>query len=239
MARERTQQTLVIGDGGLSSLVACLIQPDPTTVVAWVPPGGSACLDAPGAMIGAGNRRAMETQADLLALRGVESAPALHWGADGGASGIGTPGLPTDAMLLLALDAAARLECDVVLWPVACGDDLDHLAGAAERGLLLSRLRELADPARSERSRPAERVSLRTPLADLTPSQVAELALDLDAPLRTCWWAEAGPSWEAPAIDARLKWDGLLEKAAAARGDAWARPGVAPVSPPAGPRRRA
>lgn len=226
MTRE-TDSVLLISDGGLPALVSCLLAINPEAVVAWTPPDGSPGLDHAAARIGAAHRRAVERQADLLGLRGVEAAGAGAWGQH-------SHGMASAAMLLLATEEAQRLGCSDVIWPVVCGADLDELATSAERARLVSRLTMLPRVQGAVRSGGAPTlIRIRTPLADLTPIQVAELAMDLDAPIQTCWWrdpASAGcgegereddPASAAAAGDARLLWEGALRDASQTRGFAW------------------
>ena len=122
----------------------------------------------------------MGRQAELLGLRTVPiavppSPPALGSGL------IQTPPLIHSAI------GAAVAGFATVVWPVHAGPgaepDLDRVALAIDRALLVSRLVAL-DAA--DHGCPAIRVD--TPYADFTDRQLAELALDLDAPVHTCWW---------------------------------------------------
>lgn len=214
MSRE-TDSVLVISDGGVPALVSCMLAINPEAVVLWTPPVGSAGLDFPRALIGPAHRRAAERQADLLGLRGAELAPDLPWPQNAGP--------PCAAVLLMATEVAQRLGCSDVIWPVVCGADLDDLAGSAERARLVSRLTMLPRVHGLEGVGPPDFVRVRTPLADLTAQQVAELALDLDAPTHTCWWRDPGAGTDAgtAAGDARLLWEGALRDASQTRGFAW------------------
>lgn len=229
---------LIISDGGLPALVSCMLAINPEGVVIWSPPQGSPGLDHPGARIGPQHRAAVERQADLLGLRGVEFGAPLNWPSEASAAeedDVHT--LPTSALLMLATAEARRLGCDDVVWPVVCGSDLDELASAAERARLVSRLSMLPTHQGKTRSGVPGLIRIRTPLADLTPLQVAELALDLDAPIQTCWWqpgVRPATLAEAPGADganasqvpvwvgdSRLLWEGALRDAATTRGHAW------------------
>lgn len=226
---------LIISDGGLPALVSCMLAINPEAVAVWVPPQDAPGLDHPAARIGSLHRAAVERQADLLGLRGVGAAPALQWPAEADSgSEPDLHSLPTSAMLMLAVSEARRLGCSDLVWPVVCGADLDELATAAERARLVSRLSMLPTHQGRSRSGAPGLIRVRTPLADLTPQQVAELALDLDAPVQTCWWQLAGkagsmtdsaagtppqaPVWVG---DSRLLWEGALRDAATTRGHAW------------------
>ncbi len=217
--RPEQENVLVICDGGIPSLVCCMLALNPEAVVAWLAPAGSEGVDhSPVALIGAPRRSAVEAQADLLGLRGVEIAPMMVWDGDD---------FPTIPMLLLATQVAARLGCSDVVWPIVSGPNLDELASATEQARLVSRLTMLPPIRGQARSGRGSLIRVHTPLADLTPQQVAELALDLDAPVNTCWWRRAGdhskgepgslPAWVG---EARLLWEGALKDAAISRGHA-------------------
>ena len=237
MSREQ-DSVLIISDGGLPALVSCMLAINPEGVVIWSPPQGSPGLDHPAARIGPQHRAAVERQADLLGLRGVEFGAPLNWPAEAESPEDGDlHTLPTSALLMMAAEEARRLGCSDVVWPVVCGADLDELATAAERARLVSRLTMLPPHQGRTRAGVPGLIRIRTPLADLTPLQVAELALDLDAPVQTCWWqpgARSAPAGESQGFgepasaqvpvwvgDSRLLWEGSLRDAAATRGHAW------------------
>ncbi|HBS29905.1 MAG TPA: hypothetical protein DEB06_10770 [Phycisphaerales bacterium] len=60
--------------------------------------------------------------------------------------------------------------------------------------------------------------TLKAPLADLTDAQVADLALDLDAPLDTLWWRGGRAESGGEAGEARLRWEAALAEANRDRG---------------------
>ncbi len=96
-----------------------------------------------------------------------------------------TPRTSLSAALLAAAALAAAEGLDYVLWPVHAGEDLElaRVAEGVDRAALVTRLASLdAAPAGL---RPVE---VRAPYADFTDAQIADLALDMDLPLRTCWW---------------------------------------------------
>src|SRR5205814_1142018 len=55
-------------------------------------------------------------------------------------------------------------------------------------------------------------VEVQAPYADLTDSQVADLILDMDLPIWTCWWNQ-GPGAEPGAVAERDHWARLLKAA--------------------------
>lgn len=160
-SEDRGGRVLVVYDGSAACVACCAIAPDPRRVVLWMPPGGS------GHPIEQ-TRSAMTHQARLMDLGDVCDA-------DGGAAWREHPGpLGETRMLLLAMERGAELGCGRVVWPVVCGPDLDGMAAAAETAELVTRLGWIAFPGGSPR--------IETPLADLTPEQVAELLEDLRVP---------------------------------------------------------
>jgi len=202
--RPDPDRLLVIADGGLPALVVCMLWPEPEAVSVWVPPAGTPSVECPLTLISARHIAAAEAQADILGLGGV-------------VAGAESPGLSGPSALsrtlLLACERAGEVGAATVVWPVVCGDDLEHLAAAADRARLLSRLWTLDNQA-------GETHGVRTPLADLNDAEVAELALDLDAPLETLWWRRQPDSTAqiAAEADTRARWEGALREAARAVG---------------------
>ncbi len=219
MRGERQQSLLVITDGGVASLVACLLNDDPERICAWVPPPGSPSIDSPGISISQEHRESAREQAELLGLRTLVVSGSVTLGADRPAGPGSAESLPPPAVLMLAMQDAARLGCDIVLWPVVCGADLDDLVGVAETARLVTRLMDLPGRAGAATApRLAGTLRMETPLADLSVEQVAALALDLDAPTHLCWWNRLGAGAPAPAAEARANWESALKAAASARG---------------------
>lgn len=192
----------VLSDSGPASLVALLAALDTGARVCAAPWGDAARAGHPA--FGALQRQSGELGFDL--------APAAS----------DAPGRPlAEALALLGAVSAAieraksapRPENAVggllVIWPVHLGGgdagaSLDRIGAALDRALLVSRLASMdADVPGG--------VRLEAPYADLTDRQVAELALDLDAPLHTCWWADvdAGPDAAAE----RDRWERVLRSA--------------------------
>lgn len=205
---------LVINDGSLPALVACLMARDLERVTAWVPPSGSSLrgvgADEPS------QASLVTQQADLLAFERVVVAPAL-------ARPVPERWIEQPQSLLAAMNTARTLGCARVVWPVVAGDRLADMLEFSERAALINRLSWLGEaerastaersasagttppattPAESGRTpaaqpssfpvvpSPAHPFRLETPFIDLTPAQVAEIARDLDAPLQACWWTE-------------------------------------------------
>jgi len=103
------------------------------------------------------------------------------------------------------------------------------------QALLVSQLVSLAD---ANPGSPVVRV--RTPYADLTDRQIADLVLDMDLPVWTCWWMDESQLGEGESRDEakaeREKWTGLLKAAGWAGSlEAKAQVTVRPIRrPPAG-----
>jgi hypothetical protein len=225
--RPADERILVISDGGIASAVTLAMPARTDHVTAWVPPEGTSCFDAPaaGAVVGPGALAATQRLADLLGLRGVERcrAPWISGAASGGATG-GTIGAPSAMILLAACEDARRLGCGVVAWPVICNDDPDRMLAADETASLVARLSWLADPLAPSSAAATSRhlPSVRTPLADLTIAQIADLALDLDVPVDAFWWSGGDTSAAARAVG--TLWEPAIASALERRGYAGASP---------------
>ena len=207
MTDQANQGVLVMSDGGLASLVASLMAQPSEEIALWVPPQGTPTIDAPEVILGLEHRQAAEAQADLIGLRGVDAAPSMPTtlGSDS----------PMSLVLMMACQAAARVGLGAVVWPIVCGERADDLAAAVELARLVERLG--AVPGRFGSPWPG--VELNLPLVDLTSKQVAELALDLDAPVQTCWWW--GIEEEGCALETRSVWEQVLKQVAESRGYPW------------------
>ncbi len=154
---ERAGRVFVVFDGSPACFACCAMSPDSRRTVLWAPPGF------------AGGAELMTHAARLLDLGDTVSRDAGERVPD-------HPGpLGETRMLLLALERAASLGCSRVVWPVVCGPDLDAMTAAAELAELVTRIGWIAFPKVSPR--------VETPLADLTPAQVADLLEDLRVPM--------------------------------------------------------
>lgn len=111
-------------------------------------------------------------------------------------------------LLVHAAYVAAAAGCDRVVWPVQFGEDLraatpslDRVATAIDRALLISRLVGL------DLDHMTGGLEVETPLVDLSDRQIAEMVIDIEAPLAACWW------WgnaAATALAAHDRWGTLL-----------------------------
>lgn len=159
---------LVISDGGLASSVAARLEAERCPPVVWVPPASSGLLP--------------HSDADHEEILGVVARQAdLHGYArviDAGNAGSPDRGVGPMARpiaLLEALRTAMAHACDRVVWPVACGSDIDEMSAVAERALLITRLAWLEE---GSLTGPAPKVD--TPLIDLSERALDDLARDLD-----------------------------------------------------------
>lgn len=218
---------LVIADGGVASLLACASladgrlpgatsdNPSASPVALWTPRLDPDTHGRRAAAVGA--------QADLYGFRVLHDAfPAL-------------PSHPADDealnhALLRAGSLARANGAATVIWPATAGPDgrggpdLDRIAGIVDRALLVSRLASIGS------ARPVE---IRTPYADIPDPGLADLVLDMDLPIWTCWWAVEQPPADAAAAAELDHWTALLR--AAGWSGAW--PDRAPiVSTPPRPR---
>lgn len=206
--------TLVIADGGLPALVALAIEAEraaaagpegggpPALVMPWITTGGPAEAQL----------AAISSQARFFGQTVLEPAPVRTL-ADGASRAF-----LASLGLLVALEAARINGCRAIVWPFhthatdeTLPGQLDAIAAAADRAILISRLATL-DPPAGGGPPPA----IDTPLADLTTRQVADLAIDLDAPVYLAWWwrppSEEGPARRAAIAEGRL-WRPVLAEA--------------------------
>lgn len=177
---------MVISDGGIAGLLAC--------AAAGSGGGGSIWAPSLNADTYLTRRRAAERAAGLYGLS-VLGGPDIAGGAD--------PEGRT-RMLLEACFLAKRSGIGTVLWPVTAGPELelDRVAAAADRALLAGRLASVGqDPG----------VEIRVPYVDYTDRQLADLVLDMDLPIWTCWWYDAAGNASAEAE--RAHWAALLREA--------------------------
>lgn len=209
-----TLASLVISDGGVGSLVALSAHfalPDrdrsPIGVVAWGFDSDEADARA----------RAVAEQARAVGATIVDVPAAAP--ADREAVG----NRVTRRLVEVAL-AARAMGVRRVVWPAHAGADhadgggggvLDRMAAIIDRAALVSRLVSLDDERAGNvgvDARDAGRgvgVEITTPHADLSDREMAELMLDLDAPVWTCWWARGGG---AKASLEREHWRGVLRE---------------------------
>ncbi|MEZ6234429.1 MAG: hypothetical protein R3B68_09590 [Phycisphaerales bacterium] len=110
-------------------------------------------------------------------------------------------------LLLHAAYQAVAAGCTRVVWPVQFGEDLrtptpslERVATAVDRAMLVSRVAGLDAP-------DAAGVEVVAPFVDLSDRQIAEMVMDIEAPLSACWWWGA----DLPAAHREQDhWGGLL-----------------------------
>lgn len=121
-------------------------------------------------------------------------------------------------MLLESCAEAMGADVSRVLWPVVPGAATDAelrtevIADCCDRSLLVGQLASLDAP----RTGPGSRgVRVETPYADVTDRQLAELLLDLGAPLAACWWCEGRSERACGSCAACARWSAALHRAGA------------------------
>jgi len=134
-------------------------------------------------------------------------------------SELGQGALGSNTSVSLALVRAAydafHLRCRSILWPVCCGSSIDDLFKATEIANLVNRLVAIDQPG----SLKDLDLAIRTPFADMSREQIADLAFDLDAPTECCW-AMRTPADELPPTlhEAQKLWQEAIRLAARLRG---------------------
>ncbi|MCX5690974.1 MAG: hypothetical protein NTV94_14515 [Planctomycetota bacterium] len=202
-------RTLVLGDGGLESLLAC----------AWVrerlaadgtPPDAQPPILLPWTeRLTEAHVEAVISHAATFGLSLVESLPEVS--VQFAPAGM----RELTHRLLAAAHHAARLGCDQVVWPACAGlgegIDVDRAAAIEDLAWLVSRLVALDATQHGVPS-----IHVTTPFVHFSALQMAELIMDMDLDPASCWWWEAA-SVPAGASDAaakeRASWLLLLERA--------------------------
>lgn len=197
---------LVITDGGIGGLLACwaegvCVGPRPRSAgrgAVPAPVGFFAPLvpPTPGALAAAARQAELCHLSDMI----VREAPAASQAPD------------PFAWTRLLLDAAAeasRRGITRIVWPIHAGGpgpdaDLDAVAAACDRAMLVAHLAELDLPS-------APRID--TPYADYTDRQMAEIALDMDAPLIAAWWCQERGDRPCGSCGACLRWSAAFDAA--------------------------
>lgn len=180
---------MIIVDGDLPSIVACAAARE--AFLAWasesrLKPSPDAPAPHPAAWIvpqlGTVGRQRMEAAraaAGAFVLEAINPADPLPAAT--------TPGEQLSQLLLRAAFVAATHGKDTVLWPFNTpggdGVDLDEVARAVDRSMLITRLASIDS---TEHGKPAIRID--PPYADFSDRQLAELAVDLGVPVNLCWW---------------------------------------------------
>ena len=175
--------TLLVHDGGLGAMVAAMTLPAPARAYAWGTRPDAAAF--------------ARRHAEALGMAGVlvhdDPAPAGP--------------LRTSRTLLAACAAAVEQGCPVILWPHNAGHDVRTLADAADIARLVARAAAIDNGGRGRPGQPTagggvSDLRIDAPFLDMSDVQLAELALDLEAPLDPGWWDDADHARWARAFEA-------------------------------------
>jgi hypothetical protein len=196
---------MVIDDGDLAGLIACASAGEEAA-------GGKrgAVWAAPGVGVDAVAReRAVRRHAETYGLDLLSPVDALTRPGDPDAR------VSETRLLIDAGEAAIKAGLGRIVWyvhhgtPAGPGDGLDRVALTCDRALLASRLLTLDAGAGPE-------VRIEAAYVDFSDVQMAELAVDLDVALDSCWWAMAegaNATLLAEARAARDRWTKAMESA--------------------------
>jgi hypothetical protein len=197
------RRCLIVLDADIRGLLACAAAArefGPGQPV-WLAPGVDPSLED--ARATAAQEQAATYEHSLL------EHPSVAAGSD--------PGERQTRLMLEAGYLALRHGAEGVIWAgplpeTGAKDDLEALATDHSRALLIERLIALEQPSS------AQPVSLRMPYSDFSDRQLADLALDMDLPVWTCWWWRLGRGPRAaPGFDlARVeyqRWESALKEA--------------------------
>ncbi len=209
---DQPDRILVIVDGSLNSLVGLALAEQNGRAVAWVPPVGADIGDGP---IGKHHLASVRVQLDRLNIEQVVFPP------DDTAtpSELGERALGINTSVSLALVRAShdafQLRCRSILWPACAGHSLDDAFKLTEIASLVSRLVALDQPGTPKDID----LAVRTPLADMTREQVADLAYDLDVPTECCWAMRTHADLLSPTmVECQKQWQDAIVLAAKMRG---------------------
>ncbi len=107
--------------------------------------------------------------------------------------------------LIAAAYAAAYAGYPRIVWPASAGIggevDIGRAAAILDRSTLCGRVVAIDSAAHG-----CPGIHIETPYADLSDTQIADLALDLAVPLEACWWWDEGGEPNAAAGLARERW---------------------------------
>jgi hypothetical protein len=207
-----TDSTLVIVDGGLSSLLACwtegVCRPATAGAISPASPAGERSAEAASRLVAA----ALSTGTVAWCVPGISEpahAAASRFVETCQLSGLITPkvavrahgelprklqaGLSASELLIAACIEALRRDIHRVIWPIQLGganvptnkintDELDQVADAFDRALLTSRLMAIDAGPRG--------LVIETPYIDFRDAQLMDLAADMDAPINLAWWCD-------------------------------------------------
>lgn len=204
--------SLIITDGGVNGLLAVAAMAErskPESLpLYWYPGAIPLRLEV--------ERAACRAQGHLY---GVSEAPERNASVNPASNG----GFETTCRVLLeAALLVRRLGGGEVIWPVNApttasgGPDIEVVSRAVNQALLISQLASLTAPKGTEFIEDI-RVHIRVPYADLIDRQLADLILDMDLPIWTCWFWSVGQGEEDQVREAaaaeRTRWTTLLRDA--------------------------
>ncbi len=185
-------RTLILSDGGLTSLLAAAVVADEDAQRARGSDGSSerslvwACGTA--GDLEPACAQAASQHAQIFSL---EFVPPIEFGGVAAAI-LGLRGEVETMTLVRACYLASARGCRRVIWPIQLRNsggrdaDLDLMTRAMDRAVLVSRLVSI-----DEADIGVPEVVIETPFVDLDDEQVADLALDLELPVDACWWSGA------------------------------------------------
>lgn len=218
---KRTANVAVLTDGGLRSLVACMAAREAAVLSQ---PGAAETgfvyprvLPFPPELFSDRPRMAcISRQAERLTLTMLERPDLTHYAPTGSDAEAET------CFLVAAAFAAARAGVSRLIWPESAGlgdqMDLDRLCEITDKAILVSRLVALDAVNHGQAA-----FTIETPYADVNDHRMADLALDLAAPVQLCWWQDAS---QAFAGDEAARWNAALH---AVGGQVAGTPPAAPV----------
>lgn len=195
--------TLILVDGCLTSLLACAYVRERLSGLGQPPaPPLQAAITGPHALPFTPNLNdptidALIKHAELFAINVVECIPQPPVGYAANSIEEQTHHLLASAYL------AARMGIQEILWPIhaltitdnheaSSQLDIELMAHIHDTAMLVSRLVSLSA---SQHGNPGLRIT--TPYAALSATQIADLVLDIDLPIDTCWW------WNNPSSQAQ------------------------------------
>lgn len=214
MADSKHEKALILSDGGLAGLVASAMIAEEGLSSGISGPAGAvwaypAHLEY-SKVLGQASERAAARQAEAM---GLEFLGLAALGSAGASARFGIDGQTESVLLVTAAYTAAQAGIRRVIWPIQARTesglvDLEAAARAVDRALLAGRLATL-DLEGVEGRHTVPEVRIETPLVDLSDTELADLAMDMAAPVRSCWW------WGGQAADlpvAEAEWDRWAER---------------------------
>lgn len=198
---DRPECVLVIVDGDLPSIVAAASAREAALGKAGGAVGGLVAGPVLWPGVDSRDQAKLDSIGKLGAILGLRVAHRRSQSA-------GPAGVDATRMLIDACtDAAAEGRTEVV-WPAQFASkgpdaiDLDLVSRAVDRALLVTRLMAVDAATVGVPS-----LHVETPYVDLPDRQIADLAMDLSAPISTAWW------WNKALDPARTRWMAALAAA--------------------------